>query len=405
MTRSVSTDITLEPGTYTVFVRVKATQFSNPPPEDVIREKASKQREKLVQIGHSYDLAHAKGVELESEEEEAERKKREKEKKAALKKQERGRAEAQLRKGWKRDKKIAARENRKAKRAARATEQRAAKLQAKNDKELKEGGNKVGQVVEGDAERTDGSNREGDEEATETPRAVNLENKNEGLTPRTGDANGKLEGKATENNDKDMESSEVPNQGKEVRAEEDNKMKGEDLKPSTEDAKGKEVQKGEDPEREDEGNIESHPDSENANDKEKREIEMSTTSKLTKGTENEKQRHGHPGMPEENTESLPELSQKLETDSDTDSGSVFEFDSEIDMSPTEESESDSEEHEKDDDDNNDGEYSVKPPWNAVCVVGLRVCSKDRDLTISIVKPKPWQEHIEVRRDCDDPAVE
>ncbi|KAG5300071.1 calpain-9 [Histoplasma capsulatum G186AR] len=405
MTRSVSTDITLEPGTYTVFVRVKATQFSDPPPEDVIREKASKQREKLVQIGHSYDLAHAKGVELESEEEEAERKRREKEKKAALKKKERDRAEAQLKKRWKRDKKIAARENRKAKRAARATEQRETKLQAKNDKKLKEGGKKVGQVVESDAERTDGSNREGGEEAAETPKAVNLENKNEGLTPLTGDANGKLEGKATENNDKDMESSEVPNQGKEVRAEEDNKMKGEDLKPSTEDAKVKEVQKGEDMEREDEENIESHADSENASDKEKREIEMSTTSKLAKGTENEKQRNEHPGMPEENTESLPQISQKLETDSDTDSGSVFEFDSEIDMSPTEESESDSEEHEKDDDDSNDGEYSVKPPWNAVCVVGLRVCSKDRDLTVSIVKPKPWQEHIEVRRDCDDPAVE
>ncbi|KGQ02051.1 hypothetical protein PAAG_11232 [Paracoccidioides lutzii Pb01] len=133
MSRSVSADITLEPGTYTVLVRVRATKSKIAPPEEVIKEKATTDREKLVQIGQFYDLAHTKGVDLESGEEEAERKKKELEKKkAALRKKERDLAEVRSRRKWVTRRKIAARDKRRKKKAKQVRERRAARQQTKN---------------------------------------------------------------------------------------------------------------------------------------------------------------------------------------------------------------------------------------------------------------------------------
>ncbi|KAF2870062.1 hypothetical protein BDV95DRAFT_574981 [Massariosphaeria phaeospora] len=61
MKRSVSTELDLEAGNYTVLLKIKATRFPNPTPEEVIRATCVKRREKLLSIGLSYDLAHAKG--------------------------------------------------------------------------------------------------------------------------------------------------------------------------------------------------------------------------------------------------------------------------------------------------------------------------------------------------------
>ena len=62
MKRSVSTELELEPGNYTVLLKVKATKIpENLTPDEVIRTNCTKRREKLLSIGLSYDLAHAKG--------------------------------------------------------------------------------------------------------------------------------------------------------------------------------------------------------------------------------------------------------------------------------------------------------------------------------------------------------
>lgn len=71
MKRSVSTELDLEAGTYTVLLKIKATRFDNPTPEEVIRSTCAKRREKLLSIGLSYDLAHAKGQFREQEQEKA----------------------------------------------------------------------------------------------------------------------------------------------------------------------------------------------------------------------------------------------------------------------------------------------------------------------------------------------
>ncbi|KAH7381223.1 hypothetical protein DE146DRAFT_760663 [Phaeosphaeria sp. MPI-PUGE-AT-0046c] len=73
MKRSVSTELTLEAGDYTVLLKIKATRVDNPTPDEVIRDTCTKRREKLLAIGLSYDLAHAKGQFREREKEKARR--------------------------------------------------------------------------------------------------------------------------------------------------------------------------------------------------------------------------------------------------------------------------------------------------------------------------------------------
>lgn len=88
MTRSVSTELDLEPGTYSVLMKITATRDSQGElVEDVVREVCRQNQEKLLQYGLAYDLAHAKGIIMETEEEkrhkselEAKRKKEAKEK-------------------------------------------------------------------------------------------------------------------------------------------------------------------------------------------------------------------------------------------------------------------------------------------------------------------------------------
>jgi len=49
------------------------------------------------------------------------------------------------------------------------------------------------------------------------------------------------------------------------------------------------------------------------------------------------------------------------------------------------------------------EESISDPWNAVCVVGLRVYSKDQKLSLEVVRPVP-EDDVEAALDMDDPAV-
>lgn len=79
MRRSVSTEVELEAGTYSVLLKIIATRWKSAKPvEDVIRRTCLARRDKLLSIGLSYDLAHAKGQFKESEKEKADREKREK---------------------------------------------------------------------------------------------------------------------------------------------------------------------------------------------------------------------------------------------------------------------------------------------------------------------------------------
>lgn len=118
-TRSVNAEVDdLEPGRYHVLLKVTAERYDAESTEDVVRSLAPIKREKLVQIGLSYDLAHAKGLVIETEKEkkareehERNRKRQEREK---LKQETRRRRE----KEWIRERKMSARKERMAERRA-----------------------------------------------------------------------------------------------------------------------------------------------------------------------------------------------------------------------------------------------------------------------------------------------
>ncbi|KAH6074574.1 hypothetical protein HBI65_237710 [Parastagonospora nodorum] len=78
MKRSVSSELNLEAGEYTVLMKIKATRVPNPTPDEVIRTTCVKRREKLLATGLSYDLAHAKGQFREQEKEKILRQKEQK---------------------------------------------------------------------------------------------------------------------------------------------------------------------------------------------------------------------------------------------------------------------------------------------------------------------------------------
>ena len=113
MSRSVSTDLILDPGTYSLLMKITATRWPDEDtPEDTIRDNVKQRQNKLIQIGLAYDLAHAKGEVRETEAEKQERQERETKKKAAEKvKQNTMKREEKL-KDWQRGKREKAREKR-----------------------------------------------------------------------------------------------------------------------------------------------------------------------------------------------------------------------------------------------------------------------------------------------------
>ncbi|MCJ1402545.1 hypothetical protein MMC11_005765 [Xylographa trunciseda] len=90
MNRSVSTDLELEPGMYSVLMKITAKRYPNSPkPEEVLRYSCRNRQEKLVQIGLAYDLAHARGQVKETEEEKKRKAEQKEKARAMLRKQQR----------------------------------------------------------------------------------------------------------------------------------------------------------------------------------------------------------------------------------------------------------------------------------------------------------------------------
>lgn len=86
MYRSVTTELYLEAGQYSVMVKITATrEKSRTTPEDVVKKTCQTRPEKLMAVGLSYDLAHAKGRLKESGLEVKERLRRERRDKRKLK--------------------------------------------------------------------------------------------------------------------------------------------------------------------------------------------------------------------------------------------------------------------------------------------------------------------------------
>lgn len=109
MGRSVNAEIDLEPGRYHVLMKVTAFRDEEvESTEEIVRRLASSRREKLVQVGLSYDLAHAKGLVAETDQERYENERR----KAAERRKIRDETKRRLQKEWIRNRKMDARQQR-----------------------------------------------------------------------------------------------------------------------------------------------------------------------------------------------------------------------------------------------------------------------------------------------------
>jgi len=109
MGRSVNAEISLDPGCYHVLMKVTAFRYEDvESTEEIVRRLASSRREKLVQVGLSYDLAHAKGLVAETDQERYENERR----KAAERKKIRDETMRRKQKEWIQERKMAARQQR-----------------------------------------------------------------------------------------------------------------------------------------------------------------------------------------------------------------------------------------------------------------------------------------------------
>lgn len=117
MNRSVNVDLEeLEAGKYTVLMKISARRWTSKlTVEEVVRSNCRDRPDKLIQVGLSYDLAHAKGQFKETEAEKKEREAREEKKKATEKKKLRAELREMKFKAWQLNVKQRARDKRHAK--------------------------------------------------------------------------------------------------------------------------------------------------------------------------------------------------------------------------------------------------------------------------------------------------
>jgi hypothetical protein len=109
MGRSVNAEINLDPGYYHVLMKITAFRHEDvDSTEEIVRQVAATRREKLVQVGLSYDLAHAKGLVGETEQEKGDKAKI----KAAERRKLRDQTKKKMQKEWIRHQKLSARQER-----------------------------------------------------------------------------------------------------------------------------------------------------------------------------------------------------------------------------------------------------------------------------------------------------
>ncbi|KAJ5435083.1 hypothetical protein N7491_005678 [Penicillium cf. griseofulvum] len=289
MGRSVNAEINLEPGHYHVLMKITAFRHEDvASTEETVRQVAATRREKLVQVGLSYDLAHAKGMVGETDQE-----KREQEAFKALERRKlREEIKKNMQKNWIRKQKMDAREER-------------------------------------------------------------MEARRMNRTPSSSSY--------FHNSDRDS----VPSQILAEKPVEESPVDAASISSETSD----------------------------------RRVNGSVPIIHVNGGKGLHARHASSGWRRGPDSPRPSLDTRVATEAldpiDLEILEGFEFDSDLDMPPDEEM--------KNHPPSTDRDGPPVDPWNAVCVVGLRVYSKDPMLTLQVVRPVP-EDDTEAPLDRDDPAA-
>ncbi|KAI9882037.1 MAG: hypothetical protein M1823_006226 [Watsoniomyces obsoletus] len=357
--RSVSTEVELEPGRYSVLINIDAER--NPTrslPEDVVRDRCRGKRSKLLQIGLSYDLAHAKGQVVETEAEKKQRRRaRAAKKRAELRKQKEAFLEQRERERRKREEK-------KARKAAKKTQQWV-EVQVRvngNEKTTRDG-----------PHGHHGSEKHGAHQQQQEEPQNEARPKAESPAPTPAKKPDRLRWQS----------------GQQQRMTQKQPYGDESTKkvhPSGH------VATHAGPEEQHEGEWEDESDANEDEDGDEH------------GSEHDEPRHDHNDDEgdegEEGHDQDEHADEPKETNNDEDADEDDDDDSSI-MTPTVATtiSEESELHPA-------AEYVdefARSPWNAVCVVGLRVYSKDQGVSIEVVRPR--ETDTETALDPDDTAAD
>lgn len=346
MRRSVSTDIELEPGTYSVLMKITAKRWDipdRPMPELVIRERCIQRHDKLIQIGLAYDLAHAKGQIKVTEREKVLLKLQEERKSAADKVKQRKELREQKFKAWQIQQRQKARDSR---HAQRRTERRRKKAE-------------IGKATHPEGEGP-----------LKAPAADEI-----GVTDKD---------PAAEQQDATIEekSAPIPSGGEQTEPETPtppSPTTGTELTHPAETAGPELIQ---DVEIDD-----IDATAENA----KAEKDISQTFHTTLQLVDDHDSTADDASPRDHRDCID-----YDSDSSFNSSidSLLDFPSSPSIAPADFADDDESTDEEDADFAND-------PWNAVCVVGLRVYSKDPQACVEVIRPKIDGEFGEAPLDVDD----
>lgn len=358
MRRSVTAELDLESGEYHILMKVEAEKNDYAVPvEDVVRNNAKTRRDKLMRIGFAYDMAMAKGKIIETDEEKKGRKAAEAKKKAKAKKE----MKDKLMKEKKKRKHVDNRDLRK---------QRVADAKRK-EKEKKKTEKKKAKEAEAKKDET----KEGKKEDVQAEIAEEVEKQKKGGSEEDVQAEISEEIKKQEAESKEETKETKLETKEETKEEAKSEVKEEPKETPKEDTKAPEPSPSTATEKEEAKDSESKP-----------------SDKLSDIPTSDPNAPLPPS--EENDDD--ELSDLESVVSDISSSAVSDAIAEAKLAadaanvpppPTDEED----EFERD-------------PWNAVCIVGLRVYCKDSNVEVKVVRPRDWEDG-EGKLDIDDSAAD
>ena len=380
MNRSVSTDLELDPGTYSVLMKITACRYQDEDtPEDIIRKNVKLRQNKLILTGLAYDLAHAKGEIRETEAEKKERQEREMIKKTAEKKKQYAMKRENKLKDWQRGKREKAREKRQAKKREEYERKKAEKRKG--------------------AEPAEGS-IPGDSPAVQIDQAIAPEAVN-GTTAAAG-VEAEVEKQAAAGATEDRTGEPAPDPASlpqppvEAKADESKLTDGAPLEAIAEDSKPTNgaLKEGtsvapDDPNYEEKA---AAPSADDSTTQKSKQFEAALRS-IPSVTVN--------GAPAPTSEAPPQsiaAPSSLAPNDDYQYDSDATFDSSIDSVldfPTQMDDLVVQDEPSPADDGDDNAEFENDPWNAVCVVGLRVFSKDGTCSIETVRPRQEEEVLDL----------
>ena len=389
MSRSVSTDLELDPGTYSVLMKITATRYQEADtPEDIIRQNVKLRQKKLIQTGLSYDLAHAKGEIRETEAENQERQERELKKKAAEKQKQYAKKREEMLKDWQRGKRVKAREKRHAKKREDHERKKADKRKAADPGE----GPVTSDVADGDAAAAkpyDTATPLVPVNGASVAAGVEGEIEKQAAAGATEDQTGK-----TAPDPASLPSPPAEANSNEAKAEEPKSASnGDPLETVVEEAKPTNGTLAEAtsvvPKKEEEPAAKSIDDTSTQNPQQFETALQSIPSVTVNGAPAPPSATPPPSVAAPST-LAPNDDYQYDSDASFDSSidSVLDFPAQLDEAGVED----------DDPPMDGGEDNTEfenDPWNAVCVVGLRVFSKDGACSIETIRPRLEEETLDL----------